>query len=73
MVYLPRSRNGLILIITRSKSAARKLVDEKNIIVIGLMSEADALELFAKKLGGNDGDDATKLATALEFMPLAIV
>jgi tetratricopeptide (TPR) repeat protein len=37
------------------------------------MSEADALELFAKKLGGNDGDDATELATALEFMPLAIV
>jgi len=73
MVYLPRSRNGSILITTRSKSAARKLVDEKNIIAIGPMSEADALELFAKKLGGNDGDDATELATALEFMPLAIV
>jgi hypothetical protein len=38
------------------------------------MSKSDALELFAKKLGGDDGgNNATELATALEFMPLAIV
>jgi hypothetical protein len=38
------------------------------------MSKTDALELFAKKLGeDNGGSTATELATALEFMPLAIV
>ncbi|KUJ24020.1 uncharacterized protein LY89DRAFT_604339, partial [Mollisia scopiformis] len=72
--YLPRSLNGSILITTRSKSAAQKLVDEKNIVAIDPMDRADALELFEKKLGKDDGgDDATKLAAALEYMPLAIV
>jgi hypothetical protein len=45
VAYLPQCPNGSILITTRSKSAARKLVDEKNTIVIGPMSEADALDL----------------------------
>lgn len=42
------------------------------------MNSDDALTLFENKLGGvddgsNDGDIATKLLLALEFMPLAIV
>jgi hypothetical protein len=72
-MYLPRSLNRLILIITQSKSAARKLVNKKNIITIKPINKADVLELFKKKLGRGNSDDATGLATALEFMPLAIV
>jgi hypothetical protein len=72
--YLPRSLNGSILITTRSKSAALTLVGEKSVITVEPMSKVDALELFTKKLGEhNGGDDATELATALEFTPLAIV
>ncbi|KAH8747714.1 hypothetical protein F5882DRAFT_311794, partial [Hyaloscypha sp. PMI_1271] len=67
------SRNRLILIIIRSKSAARKLVNEKNIIIIRLISEVDTLELFIKKLGGNSGDDVTKLTIVLEFILLTII
>ncbi|CZR68085.1 related to kinesin light chain [Phialocephala subalpina] len=69
-VYLPRSLNGSILITTRSKSAARTLVDEKNIIAIEPMSAPDALALLEKKLGWHD--DAVELAAVLEYMPLAI-
>ncbi len=53
---------------------ALKLVEQRNIIEVEPMSKADALELFASKLGGDDSsDDATELVAALEFMPLAIV
>lgn len=38
------------------------------------MHEVEALALFEKKLGKqNDSDAASELATALQFMPLAIV
>ena len=72
---LPQYQNGSILIITRSRSAALKLVKRRNIITIEPMDRADAQALFANKLGRHDLniDDATALITALEFMPLAIV
>lgn len=72
--YLPRYPNRSILITTRSKNIALELVKQHDIIEIELLSKADTLELFTKKLGRNvSGDNATELATALEFMPLAIV
>jgi hypothetical protein len=72
--YLPQCLHRSILITTRSKYIALKLVKQRNIIEIEPMSKADALELFTKKLGRDeDGNNATELATALEFMPLAIV
>jgi len=72
--YLPQCSNGSILITTRSRDMALKLVEQRDIIEVEPMSKADALELFARKLGGGDsGDDATELVVVLEFMPLAIV
>ncbi|KAM3067048.1 hypothetical protein ACMFMG_011827 [Clarireedia jacksonii] len=72
--YLPQCPNGSILITTRSKSAALKLVEQRNIIAVEPMDGVDALALFENKLGRyDDGDDTAKLAEALEFMPLAIV
>ncbi|MCJ1360715.1 MAG: hypothetical protein MMC33_010724 [Icmadophila ericetorum] len=72
--YLPQCPNGSILITTRSKDAALKLVEPRDIIPIEPMSPADALTLFENKVGRhNNGDDAVELAAALEFMPLAIV
>ena len=72
--YLPQCPNGSILMTTRSKNEALKLVEPRNIIAIGPMNRVDALALFENKLGGHDdSDDATQLAAALEFMPLAIV
>src|SRR5579871_1654876 len=72
--YLPQSLNGSILITTRSREAALKLVEPCNVIAVDPMDEADALALFEKKLGvQKDSNDIAELAAALEFMPLAIV
>jgi hypothetical protein len=70
---LPQCPNGSILITTRSKIAALKLVEQRDIIAIEPMSQPDALALLEGKLGWHDdGDDAVELAAELEFMPLAI-
>ncbi|CZR68212.1 related to kinesin light chain [Phialocephala subalpina] len=74
VAYLPQCPNGSILITTRSKGAALKLVERRDIIAVEPMGRTDALALFANKLGGHDdGDNAAELIAALEFMPLAIV
>lgn len=77
--YLPQSQNGSILITTRSREAALKLVEPGNIIRVSPMDEADGLALFWKRMGvQEDGNDvaelvAAQLVAALKFMPLAIV
>jgi hypothetical protein len=81
VAYIPQCRNGSILITTRSKSAALKLVEEGSIIEVEPMDKSHAMSLlnkklenFKKKLGIKYHDVAVgELAAALEFMPLAIV
>ena len=59
---------------TRSREVASKLVEQSDIIAVEPMDEAHALALFEKKMGKQDNSkDVVELATALEFMPLAIV
>ncbi|KAH7116236.1 hypothetical protein B0J11DRAFT_443923 [Dendryphion nanum] len=72
--YLPQCEHGSILVTTRSKEAAMKLVEQRDIIVVEPMDEAQALALFKKKLRAQgDSTEISKLAAALEYMPLAIV
>jgi tetratricopeptide (TPR) repeat protein len=72
--YLPQSQNGSILITSRSREAALKLVEPSDIITVEPMDKAHALALFEKKLGKqSESQDVAELAAALEFMPLAIV
>ncbi|KUL85456.1 hypothetical protein ZTR_06752 [Talaromyces verruculosus] len=80
--YFPQSPNGSILITSRSKEAALKLVDQRDIIVVEPMDEAHARALFDKKLRkqvekqdkDQDKDkDISELAAVLEFIPLAMV
>ncbi|KAF7942882.1 uncharacterized protein EAE97_006336 [Botrytis byssoidea] len=74
ITYLPQCQNGSVLFTTRSKSAALKLVEQRDIIAVEPMGMADALALFEKKLGQcDDGNNTAELVEALEFMPLAIV
>ena len=74
LAYLPQSRNGSILVTTRTKSVALQLVEESDIIPIEPMNHTHALTLLEKKLGEQiDREDTSELAVALEFMPLAIV
>ena len=72
--YLPQSENGSILLTTRTRSAALRLVEETDIILIGPMDVVDAISLFRNKLQiSDDSKDVSELVEALEFMPLAIV
>ncbi|KAI8930738.1 hypothetical protein NX059_012346 [Plenodomus lindquistii] len=72
--YLPRCKRGSILVTTRNKEAALKLVEQRDIISVEPMDEAQALALFDKKLEARgDSSDVDELAAVLEYMPLAIV
>ena len=72
--YLPRSQNGSMLITSRSREVALKLVERSDIIEVEPMDKAHAVALFEKKLGKQgESQDIPELAVALEFMPLAIV
>ncbi|RII17521.1 hypothetical protein CUC08_Gglean002361 [Alternaria sp. MG1] len=76
--YLPHCERGSIIVTTRNKEAALKLVELRDITTLEPMDEPQAIELCEKKLG-SQGDnqynkaDAAELAAALEYMPLAIV
>jgi hypothetical protein len=73
MSIVPQSQNGSILITSRSREAALKLIEPSDIITVEPMDEAHALALFKKKLGKQgESQDVAELAAALEFMPLAI-
>lgn len=68
------SSNGTIIITTRSKEVALRLVEDRNIINIEPMTEQDAVTLFEKKLGPQTEEEVViELTTALDLMPLAIV
>jgi tetratricopeptide (TPR) repeat protein len=78
--YLPQCQHGSILITTRSRSAALKLVEQRSIIAVEPMEEVHAIALFTTKLENLEKlgtelreEDITELAAVLEFMPLAIV
>jgi tetratricopeptide (TPR) repeat protein len=75
--YLPQSQNGSILLTTRDKGVASRLVGSyhRNIIDVGPMTEEDALELLRKRLGSlseSDVDVAAQLVRELDLIPLPI-
>jgi tetratricopeptide (TPR) repeat protein len=72
--YLPHCEHGSILVTTRNVEAALRLVEKRDIIAVEPMDQANAVTLFEKKLDiQEDRGEIVKLATALEYMPLAIV
>jgi hypothetical protein len=48
--YVPRSRNGSIIIISRTREAALKIVDHKGLIEVKPIERSEALELLKRKL-----------------------
>ncbi|RMZ67023.1 kinesin light chain [Pyrenophora seminiperda CCB06] len=72
--YLPHCERGSILVTTRNREAALKLVERCDIIRVEPMDEEEGVALFRKKLEAQaDNSDIAKLAAVLEYMPLAIV
>ena len=71
---IPQSRNGSVLVTTRNRGMAYKMVEEKEIIEIEPMIEVEAIELFARKLRIEENvEEIARLSKILEYMPLAIV
>lgn len=71
---LSQSLNGSIVITSRSKRVALRIVEAYDIIPIDPLDESHAISLFNKKLGVRaNKEDVIQLTAALEFMPLAIV
>ncbi|KAH6976828.1 P-loop containing nucleoside triphosphate hydrolase protein [Ilyonectria destructans] len=73
-VFLPKCRNGIILVTSRSMDAAEKLTgSHKAVYGISAMDDAQALQLFRNKLqGDSDKTAAADLLRALDYIPLAI-
>jgi tetratricopeptide (TPR) repeat protein len=72
--YLPRCEHGSVVVTTRNRQAALKLVEQRDIVEVELMDEPSALALLKKKLGTQaDNSKTAELAAVLEYMPLAIV
>jgi tetratricopeptide (TPR) repeat protein len=72
--YIPQSENGRILITSRNRDLAYKLIgNHRSIIEVKPMNEGDAMSLLGKKLGPDIGrENAPELLNALDYMPLAI-
>ncbi|GAB7336765.1 hypothetical protein MBLNU13_g10856t1 [Cladosporium sp. NU13] len=71
--YLPQCDHGKILVTSRSRDAAKELVDWKDIVAVDPMETEQAVALLEKKLDRvYDVRDTVALARALDFMPLAL-
>ncbi|KAI0977558.1 hypothetical protein F4678DRAFT_18637 [Xylaria arbuscula] len=72
--FLPQSQNGSILVTSRSKDAALRLVgDLRNVMEVHAMSDSQANQLLRNKLhAAPDEDGMMELANALDRIPLAI-
>ena len=71
--YIPSCNHGTVVITSRSKDEAYKFVDENSVIEVIPFDVVHARTLLQKKLGPlYDEGSATKLATSLDFMPLAL-
>ncbi|KAJ5414932.1 hypothetical protein N7509_000030 [Penicillium cosmopolitanum] len=71
--YVPRCRNGSIIITSRSREAALRMVKHKDLIDVNPMARSEALELLQKTLDQpEESQESQQLVEELEFMPLAI-
>ncbi|KAJ6174546.1 hypothetical protein N7485_005283 [Penicillium canescens] len=72
--YVPRSRNGSIIITSRTREVALKMVHHSDLIEVKPMEKSEALELLQRKLEQpGESQESRQLVNALESMPLAIV
>ncbi|KAI6758654.1 hypothetical protein HG530_010894 [Fusarium avenaceum] len=72
--YLPKTRNGSILVTSRSLDVAEKLTgSHKNIFQVSVMDDDQGLQLlYSKLIGECDESVAIELLRNLDFIPLAI-
>jgi hypothetical protein len=72
--YLPQSPNGSIIVTSRSREVALRLVNHHDIINVEPIKKTEAVELLQRKVGLTaETPEMLLLAKELEFMPLAII
>ncbi|CAG8910138.1 unnamed protein product [Penicillium egyptiacum] len=72
--YVPRGRNGSMIITSRTREVALKMVDRNNLVEVKPMESSEALELLQRKLQqAGENEESQQLVDMLELMPLAIV
>ncbi|KAL4885199.1 hypothetical protein BJY04DRAFT_214537 [Aspergillus karnatakaensis] len=72
-MYLPLGDHGSIIMTTRNKAVALKMVEYSDIVAVEPMNKVMAQSLLRAKLGiGETTDNLAELAQALEYMPLAM-
>ncbi|CAG8093494.1 unnamed protein product [Penicillium salamii] len=72
--YLPRNPNGSIMITSRNKEVALRIVDHRDIIKVEPMEKLEAIELLQRKAElPAETPDIQELVEELDFMPLAII
>ncbi|CAG7956765.1 unnamed protein product [Penicillium salamii] len=72
--YVPRSWNGSIIIMSRTREVALKTFHHSDLIGVKPMENSEALELLQRKLEQpGKSQESRQLVNALEFMPLAII
>ncbi|KAJ5946197.1 hypothetical protein N7454_003036 [Penicillium verhagenii] len=78
--YIPLSQNGSVIITSRSREVALKMVHFKDIIDVNPMERSKALDLLRNTLNKSEDLDQSEdslssqqLVKELDFMPLAIV
>lgn len=72
MDYLPACEHGSVLMTSRNKSEAQRVVHSSQTIEVPPMGNTHAKALLEKKLGAEAGPGHEKLAAALDRLPLAI-
>ncbi|THX68824.1 hypothetical protein D6D04_10469 [Aureobasidium pullulans] len=71
--YLPTCSQGSVIVTTRNREMASKLVDDVDVVTVEPMGEQIALDLLEKRIGlQSESKPARQLVAALEYMPLAI-
>src|SRR5579871_6790221 len=71
--YIPQTSNGSVLVTSRNRDAASRIIGNNNMINVDLMDETESLTLLKAKLGYEPSDlDSLELIQALGLIPLAI-
>ncbi|KAK4163360.1 hypothetical protein QBC43DRAFT_213359 [Cladorrhinum sp. PSN259] len=72
--HIPDCAHGSVLVTTRNRIAAIKLLRARPLIEVGNMDEADSTKLLQQRLqrGDTDTNILLKLASRLEYLPLAL-
>ena len=74
IAYVPVSQNGSVLITSRAKDAALKLVEANDIVEVCPMEEELAVALIEKKLSSKaERKEMVQLAETLECIPFTMV